>query len=78
LIEHLWEIEVIPPSEGVRTPEWKYMRYVRGTAIEELYNLRDDPHESHNLAGDPGHRETLTELRAKLEELIERYDGGPH
>ncbi|MEO0334182.1 MAG: sulfatase-like hydrolase/transferase, partial [Bacteroidota bacterium] len=26
LIEHLWEFETIPPSEGVRTAEWKYFR----------------------------------------------------
>ena len=78
LIEHLWEIEDIPPSEGVRTHDWKYLRYVRDTAHEELYDLRADPHESRNLAGDPGHQETLAELRAKLEELIERYGGGSH
>ena len=78
LIEHLWDIENIPPSEGVRTRDWKYLRYVRDTAIEELYNLRADPHESRNLAGDPGHQETLAALRARLEELIEQYGAGSY
>jgi len=28
LIEHLWEFANIPPSEGVRTMDWKYFRYI--------------------------------------------------
>jgi len=75
LIEHLWEKDEIPPSEGVRTLEWKYLRYVHDTALEELYDLRTDPHESRNLAGDPGHQETLAELREKLDQLTRRYSG---
>jgi len=74
LIEHLWEFDHIPPSEGVRTDEWKYLRYVSDPSIEELYNLREDPQETNNLAGDPGHEEMLAELRAKLILLAERYD----
>lgn len=75
LIEHLWEFDEIPPSEGVRTHEWKYLRYIRDPSLEELYDLRTDPHESRNLAGNPAHQETLAELRAKLDELIGRYTG---
>jgi len=78
LIEHLWEFDEIPPSEGVRTDDWKYLRYIHDTKHEELYDLRTDPHESRNLAGDPDHQETLAELRAKLEELIGRYSGRSH
>jgi arylsulfatase A-like enzyme len=76
LIEHLWEVDGIPRSEGVRTQDWKYFRYVDDPTIEELYDLRNDPHESRNLAGEPGHQETLAALRAKLEELIGRYGDG--
>jgi arylsulfatase A-like enzyme len=75
LIEHLWEFPRIPPSEGVRTREWKYLRYVNDVAHEELYDLRADPHESRNLAANPRHQETLAELRSKLVELIARYGG---
>jgi arylsulfatase A-like enzyme len=77
LIEHLWEFPDIPPSEGVRTDEWKYMRYVDDPSIEELYNLREDPQETNNLAFNPDHEETLAELRAKLILLAERYDSAP-
>jgi arylsulfatase A-like enzyme len=75
LIEHLWEREDIPPSEGVRTHEWKYLRYVRDMTREELYDLRADPHESRDLAGDPAYQDRLDGFRAKLEELIARYGG---
>jgi len=33
---------------------------------EELYNLTFDPHELRNLAGEPEHRGTLTDMRTKL------------
>ena len=74
MIEHLWEFENIPPSEGVRTDEWKYLRYVDNPSIEELYDLRVDPEETINLATDSAHLETLDILRAKLEQLSERYE----
>jgi len=48
---------------------------MRLPALEELYDLRSDPQESRNLAGDPGHQETLAELRAKLDQLTGRYSG---
>jgi len=75
LIEHLWEKDEIPPSEGVRTRQWKYLRYVHDPEHEELYDLRGDPHESRNLAADPGHQEILAELRSRLDALIARYSG---
>ena len=34
-----------------------------------LYDLAQDPHEMHNLAGDPAHTETLAGLKRKLAEL---------
>jgi len=77
LIEHLWDFPDIPPSEGVRTDEWKYMRYVDDPSIEELYNLREDPQETNNLAFNPDHEETLAKLRVKLILLAERYDSAP-
>jgi arylsulfatase A-like enzyme len=74
LIEHLWDFENIPPSEGVRTNDWKYLRYVNDPSIEEMYDLRADPEETNNLVADSDHHETLQMLRAELGQMIERYD----
>ncbi|XCF05488.1 sulfatase-like hydrolase/transferase [Tamlana crocina] len=70
LIEHLWDFENIPPSEGVRTEEWKYFRYVNDKTIEELYNLKKDPKEVNNLIGKKKYQKVADKLRAKLDELI--------
>ncbi len=73
LIEHLWEFDPIPPSEGVRTAEWKYFRYVNDKQWEELYNLKKDPNELVNLAKDKKYQKVLKELRAKNDELGKKY-----
>ena len=73
LIEHLWERESIPPSEGVRTPDWKYFHYVNDKSWEELYNLKKDPRETDNLAKKPEYKKTLEELRNKLDIMARKY-----
>ncbi len=73
LIEHLWEMESIPPSEGVRTPDWKYFRYVNDKSWEELYNLKKDPREIDNLTQKQAYRNTLIDLRNKLDALARKY-----
>lgn len=72
LIEHLWEFEHIPPSEGVRTQDWKYFRYLNDKSVEELYDLRTDPTETNNLALHPKHRSTLLGLRTACDRLIKQ------
>ncbi|WP_236980412.1 family 78 glycoside hydrolase catalytic domain [Membranihabitans maritimus] len=73
LIEHLWDFENIPPSEGVRTHDWKYLRYVNDQSIEELYNLKDDPKEINNLAGNPQYQEVMEDLRKACNRLGNQY-----
>jgi uncharacterized sulfatase len=41
---------------------------------EELYDLEKDPHEIHNLAGDPEHASTRKELRRRLRDWIRETD----
>ncbi|NER17823.1 sulfatase-like hydrolase/transferase [Spongiivirga citrea] len=72
LIEHIWDFSEIPPSEGVRTKDWKYFRYVNDKTIEELYNLKKDPQEVNNLIGKKKHKKTAAKLRKKLDELIKQ------
>jgi hypothetical protein len=57
-------------KEGVRTAEWKYMRYIRDMEHEELYNLKDDPLEKNNLAGKNKYQKVLEKMRASCDSLI--------
>jgi arylsulfatase A-like enzyme len=53
LYEHHTQPQAIPPSEGVRTERWAYLRWLKpNPEIEELYDLKTDPLEMHNLAAD--------------------------
>lgn len=63
----------IPATEGIRTREWKYTRYV-GTdpPYEELFDLKNDPEEMENvLKGNQGN-EVQDLMRARWQDLRER------
>lgn len=81
LLEHLWEFEHIPPSEGLRTQQWKFFRYVNNRSIEELYDLENDPKEIRNLATDPKYVAKLRAFREKTDAMAvaysDRYSMGP-
>ncbi|MGE4550384.1 MAG: sulfatase, partial [Opitutales bacterium] len=52
-------------GRSVRTARWRYAEW--GKAREaELYDLKDDPREIHNLAQAKQHKKTLVEMRALL------------
>jgi arylsulfatase A-like enzyme len=64
--------KLIPPSEGVRTERWTYIRWVNEKPLlEELFDLKVDPLEAHNLAADPEHAKTLAQLRARCDQYRE-------
>ena len=70
--EHHFAPKILPPSEGLRTERWAYIRWVdEQPPIEELFNLKADPLEAHNLAADPEHAQTLAQLRARWEKYRE-------
>ena len=48
--------------------EMKYMKFIEH-GYEELYDLRNDPHETSKLAGDPEAATVLQEMRARYKEL---------
>ncbi len=69
-----------PNVRGVRTDGWKYVRYPHGDGgpdrwKAELYDLKEDPLETRNLADDPRAASRLAGLRAELEKL-QRETGG--
>ncbi len=65
----------------IRTGPWKYNYYLDGS--EELYQLLDDPGETHSLAGSMGHAAIQRELRGRVQAFWEpaqqrsRYDRTP-
>ncbi|MFT7434294.1 MAG: alpha-L-rhamnosidase [Psychromonas sp.] len=73
LVEHLWEFEHIPPSEGIRTKNLKYMRYINDKTLEELYDLDNDPMELYNLAANPSWTSAKSELKATLAKYTTAY-----
>ena len=60
----------VPTIEAVRTEDFKYIRYPEIDAIEELYDLKRDPFERRNLAGESAAQDTLARMRAEIERLI--------
>ncbi len=69
------EFPYTPNVRGVRTDEWKYIHYPNGEGVPdtqkaELYNLKDDPAETHNLIDAPEGKEKAAELRTELARLI--------
>ncbi len=51
-------------NHGIRTEDWRYIRYADGS--EELYDMRRDPNEWKNLAGDPNYADILKAHRQWL------------
>jgi arylsulfatase A-like enzyme len=76
LIEHLWKLPDIPSSEGIRTKDWKYFRYRFINAPEELYDLKNDPLETKNLAQEQSHQKILIKLRDKFTKKVQQLKDG--
>lgn len=51
-------------NHAIRTEDWRYIRYADGS--EELYDMKNDPNEWHNLASRPENATTIEKLRRWL------------
>ncbi len=65
-------------SRAVRTPEWKYIRFLQTTIYGrdgvELYDVVADPDEQHNVADE--HPEVVAELGKRLDHWVSAQLGG--
>ena len=71
-----------PNVRGIRTEEWKYIRYPHGDGKPdrhkaELYHLTTDPQERRNLIDEPKHAETVRQLREALAHHIQVAGADP-
>ena len=59
----------IPNLLGVRTTDWKLCTSPTVQDVEELYDLKNDPLEMHNLDADPAQAQKLKQMHAELDRL---------
>lgn len=65
IMEELWVLHEAGTLEATAA------RWFEPRPPEELYDTETDPHETHNLAGDPDHEVTLERLRGSLDEWLD-------
>jgi arylsulfatase A-like enzyme len=65
-------------AEGRLSPLQEELLFSPTRPKEELYDVRADPFETRNLAGDPAFNSTLEDLRKRLDRwMLETRDPGP-
>ena len=65
-------VELYYTQRSVMTEHFKYV--LNGFDYDELYDLRADPHEMHNLAADPDYEPVKREMCARLWRFAHRQD----
>jgi arylsulfatase A-like enzyme len=81
--EHSWTAEGrLPASEALRTPEWKLMFFAsEDPPVEQLFHLKQDPHERRDVIAEPENATVLAQLRARLDilrrEALAKRDDSP-
>jgi arylsulfatase A-like enzyme len=66
----------IPNSECIRTAKWKFIRYPKHPEFIELYDLKNDPWEEHNLATDPKYKNKITQFQGECDKNITQLSRG--
>ena len=59
---------------GIRTTRWKLIHFYRDIDAWELYDLQADPHELHNLYGQPQYARIQKRMHKRLRQLQRQYD----
>ena len=60
-------------TRGVRTPEYAYWQRLAGVGEPELYDMKADPGQHHDLASDPAYADVVRKLSEKLSSFFEKY-----
>lgn len=79
IYEYFWEYNFpyTPTTFAIRTPEYKYIQYYGIWDKEELYDMKNDPHEKHNLIDSTDKKiiQTKIALRAALYKGLKNPQG---
>jgi uncharacterized sulfatase len=62
-------------GRSVRTTRWRYTEWNNARDGAELYDHDADPNEFTNLASDPRHKETITQLKAMMRDVTIKPPG---
>ena len=73
--EHMYQPKraPIPPIYGLRTTHWKLVNFYKNDHIQ-LYDLENDPGETHNLAYDDKFKYLAKALLQRANEYVETYE----
>ena len=69
-------MEILYRKGALNEIQSRFMSDVRPP--EELYDLKNDPYEIHNLADDPSYGRELQELKSKMDEWLGTFDLGTY
>ncbi len=77
LYEYYWEYAFphTPTVFALRGDRYKYIFYQGVWDLQELYDLKLDPKEQHNLIFEPDQQERITEMRNRMWDLLEQTGG---
>ncbi len=77
LYEYYWEdaFPHTPTVFALRDDRYKYIYYHGLWDTDELYDLKTDPHEMHNLVDVPAYRDRLKAMRTRLWQKLEETNG---
>ncbi|RYY09509.1 MAG: DUF4976 domain-containing protein, partial [Chitinophagaceae bacterium] len=64
----------VSPHFGIKTKQYKLIRFYTRVNTWELFDLESDPREMTNLFGKPGYEKITATLKKQLLALIEQYD----
>ncbi|WP_282014672.1 sulfatase family protein [Marinifilum flexuosum] len=75
--EYYWEYDfpMTPTVFGLRTDQYKYIRYHGVWDRNELYDIKNDPDEMYNLIDKPENQELVKDLANQLYDWLENTDG---
>ncbi|RYF97893.1 MAG: DUF4976 domain-containing protein [Chitinophagaceae bacterium] len=64
----------VSPHFGIRAQDFLLVRFYKGVESWELYDLKNDPGEHHNVYAEPKYQKNVADLKNRLKTLIQQYD----